>query len=131
MGPGRMAPPGATVVEGSGLASAGHFLVRTSVDPPGLRDILDPSAKRSWSLPREVRMERFRERIVDGSASSDVETEILRLKVRHIEIEKRLTELEHHLSLTSDEQLERARLKKEKLWSKDRMAILAQQVRAA
>jgi uncharacterized protein YdcH (DUF465 family) len=76
-------------------------------------------------------MERFREGIVDGSAASDVETEILRLKVRHIEIEKRLTELEHHLSLTSDEQLERARLKKEKLWSKDRMAILAQQVRAA
>jgi hypothetical protein len=77
-------------------------------------------------------MERFREGIDEGSAgSSDVETEILRLKVRHTEIEKRLSELEHHLSLTSDEQLERARLKKEKLWSKDRMAVLAQQVRAA
>ena len=79
-------------------------------------------------------MERFREGIQqdDGSAAvSDVETEILRLKVRHTEIEKRLSELEHHLSLTSDEQLERARLKKEKLWSKDRMAVLAQQVRAA
>ena len=76
-------------------------------------------------------MERFREGIDDGSASSDVETEILRLKVRHTEIEKRLSELDHHLSLTSDEQLERARLKKEKLWSKDRMTVLAQQVRAA
>jgi uncharacterized protein YdcH (DUF465 family) len=77
-------------------------------------------------------MERFRDGIDEGSAAgSDAETEILRLKTRHTEIEKRLSELEHHLSLTSDEQLERARLKKEKLWSKDRMAVLAQQVRAA
>jgi hypothetical protein len=80
-------------------------------------------------------MERFREgieRVDQGSgAAGDIETEILRLKVRHTEIEKRLSELEHHLSLSSDEQLERARLKKEKLWSKDRIAVLAQQVRAA
>jgi hypothetical protein len=77
-------------------------------------------------------MERFREGNEHGTAaSSDIATEILRLKVRHTEIEKRLEDLERHLSLTSDEQLERARLKKEKLWSKDRMTVLSQQVRAA
>jgi len=53
------------------------------------------------------------------------------LKARHGEIEKRLSELERHLSLTSDEQVEWARLKKEKLWSKDRIAVLSQLVAAA
>jgi hypothetical protein len=51
--------------------------------------------------------------------------EVIELRKRHGEIERRLTELERHLSLTSDEQLERARLKKEKLRTKDRIAILA------
>jgi uncharacterized protein YdcH (DUF465 family) len=59
------------------------------------------------------------------------EGEMARLKERHTEIERRLSELERHLSLTPDEQLERARLKKEKLRSKDRIAILAQQMKAA
>jgi len=54
-----------------------------------------------------------------------------RLKARHRDIERRLAELERHLSLTADEQVERARLKKEKLWSKDRMAALALQSKAA
>lgn len=57
--------------------------------------------------------------------------EIVRLKARHSEIERRLLELERHLSLTSDEQLERAQLKKEKLRSKDRITFLAQQTKAA
>ena len=53
------------------------------------------------------------------------------LKERHTVIERLLAELERHLSLTSDEQLERVQLKKEKLRSKDRIAILAQQTKAA
>ncbi|HEX3695369.1 MAG TPA: YdcH family protein [Polyangia bacterium] len=51
--------------------------------------------------------------------------EMVRLKERHGEIEKRLTELDRHLSLTPDEQVERAQLKKEKLRAKDRLAALA------
>jgi len=80
-------------------------------------------------------MERFREgiEVATGgqSTGNDPTTEILRLKARHGEIEKRLSELERHLSLTSDEQVEWARLKKEKLWSKDRIAVLSQLVAAA
>jgi hypothetical protein len=40
-------------------------------------------------------------------------------------IEARLAELERHLSLSADEQVERARLKKLKLAVKDRLARLA------
>ncbi|HEY2901713.1 MAG TPA: YdcH family protein [Polyangia bacterium] len=54
--------------------------------------------------------------------------EMVRLKERHGEIEKRLTELDRHLSLTPDEQVERAQLKKEKLRAKDRLAALAAHV---
>ena len=61
----------------------------------------------------------------------EVEQEIVRLKERHWEIERRLTELDRHISLTPDEQIERAGLKKEKLRSKDRIAVLAQQLKAA
>ena len=60
-----------------------------------------------------------------------MEEEIIRLRERHLEIEKRLTELDRHISLTPDEQVERAALKKEKLRSKDRIALLAQQLKAA
>lgn len=59
------------------------------------------------------------------------EQEMVRLRERHSEIERRLSELERHISLTPEEQLERAGLKKEKLRSKDRLAVLEQQVRAA
>jgi uncharacterized protein YdcH (DUF465 family) len=63
--------------------------------------------------------------------AAEVEQEIVRLKERHWEIERRLTELDRHISLTPDEQVERAGLKKEKLRSKDRIAVLAQQLKAA
>ena len=63
-------------------------------------------------------MEKIR---VDVKSAS---VEVVELRERHGEIERRLTELERHLSLTSDEQLERARLKKEKLRTKDRIALL-------
>ena len=51
--------------------------------------------------------------------------ERVQLKERHGEIEKRLAELDRHLSLTPDEQVERVQLKKEKLRAKDRLAALA------
>jgi uncharacterized protein YdcH (DUF465 family) len=51
--------------------------------------------------------------------------EMVRLKERHGEIERRLAELDRHLSLTPDEQVERAQLKKEKLRTKDRLVVLA------
>jgi uncharacterized protein YdcH (DUF465 family) len=69
-------------------------------------------------------MERIRADVV-------VEQEMSRLRERHTEIERRLAELERHISLTSDEQRERVELKKEKLRSKDRITILAQQLKAA
>ena len=64
-------------------------------------------------------MEKIR---VDVNSAS---VEIVELRERHGQIERRLAELDRHLSLTSDEQLERARLKKEKLRTKDRIALLA------
>jgi hypothetical protein len=44
------------------------------------------------------------------------------LVAQHHAIELRLAELDRHLALTAEEQLERARLKKLKLQTKDRMA---------
>lgn len=76
-------------------------------------------------------MERFLDGTGEGGSGQDVAAEMNRLKARHGDIEKRLAALERHLSLTADEQVERARLKKEKLWSKDRMAALALQLKAA
>jgi len=57
--------------------------------------------------------------------------EVVELRERHGEIERRLAELERHLSLTSDEQIERARLKKEKLRTKDRIALLTADLSSA
>jgi uncharacterized protein YdcH (DUF465 family) len=48
------------------------------------------------------------------------------LERRHEELERRLAALDRHLSLTSDEQIERVRLKKEKLWVKDRLVRLTE-----
>jgi hypothetical protein len=48
------------------------------------------------------------------------------LERRHEELERRLAALDRHLSLTPDEQVERVRLKKEKLWVKDRLLLLAE-----
>jgi hypothetical protein len=49
---------------------------------------------------------------------------VVRLKERHGELERRLAELERHLSLTPDEQIERSVLKKEKLRTKDALQRL-------
>jgi uncharacterized protein YdcH (DUF465 family) len=71
-------------------------------------------------------MEKIRVAGEEGAGS-----EVTRLKARHDEIERRLTELERHLSLTPDEQIERSQLKKEKLRAKDRLALLSATVRKA
>ena len=65
------------------------------------------------------------------TSDEGVGTETARLKARHDEIEKRLSELERHLSLTPDEQIERSQLKKEKLRVKDRLVQLSAGVRRA
>ena len=55
--------------------------------------------------------------------SSDA-VRMVQLRERHDELERRLAELERHLSLTPDEQIERSRLKKEKLRTKDELSRL-------
>ena len=59
-------------------------------------------------------------RVDTGSAA----IQMVRLKERHGELERRLAQLERHLSLTPDEQVERSRLKKEKLRTKDELQRL-------
>ena len=59
------------------------------------------------------------EKALDAHAS-----ELDGLKQRHQDLEKRLAALDRHLSLTTAEQSERVRLKKEKLQVKDRIQIL-------
>jgi uncharacterized protein YdcH (DUF465 family) len=61
------------------------------------------------------------EKALDAQASSQ---ELDGLKERHQHLEKRLAMLDRHLSLTLEEQAERARLKKEKLQLKDRILVL-------
>jgi uncharacterized protein YdcH (DUF465 family) len=61
-------------------------------------------------------------RVDTGSAAVQM---VVRLKERHGELERRLAQLERHLSLTPDEQVERSRLKKEKLRTKDELQRLS------
>jgi uncharacterized protein YdcH (DUF465 family) len=60
-----------------------------------------------------------------GAGGGTAEPEVARLLARRGEIEKRLSELDRHLSLSPDEQVERSQLKKEKLRAKDRLAQLS------
>lgn len=53
------------------------------------------------------------------------ETTIEQLQREHTELKQRLQQLERHLSLTAEEQVERARLKKLKLATKDLIAALS------
>jgi uncharacterized protein YdcH (DUF465 family) len=68
-------------------------------------------------------MEKIHVAVQTGSGD-DVGAEVTKLRARRDEIEKRLSELERHLSLTPDEQVERIELKKEKLRTKDRLTLL-------
>ena len=54
-------------------------------------------------------------------------TEIDTLRQRHKELEEALAAIDAHLSLTAKEQAKRAKLKKEKLAIKDRIAVLLAQ----
>lgn len=58
----------------------------------------------------------------DSGDGQDGET--ARLRQRHDELERRLAQLERHLSLTPQEQIERSQLKKEKLRTKDELRRL-------
>jgi len=52
-------------------------------------------------------------------STGDVQAQLTRLKSEHARLEMRLQELDRHLSLTPEEQLERAQIKKAKLQLKD------------
>ena len=62
------------------------------------------------------------ERILVDSGSTAAQ--MMKLRKRHGELERRLAELDRHLSLTPEEQIERSRLKKEKLRMKDEITRL-------
>lgn len=63
---------------------------------------------------------------VGGKATAEL---LERLKSEHAQLKARLTELEGHVSLTTDEQVERVRLKKLKLATKDRIAAMEADLR--
>jgi hypothetical protein len=65
-------------------------------------------------------MEEYAARMDDMSPAESLET----LRSQHQFLESRLAVLDRQLSLTSKEQTERARLKKEKLAIKDRIQLL-------
>ncbi|HZS35439.1 MAG TPA: YdcH family protein [Polyangia bacterium] len=57
----------------------------------------------------------------------DVATHLEQLRSEHARLESRLRELDRHLSLSPEEQVERARIKKAKLQLKDDILHLSQQ----
>ncbi len=57
-------------------------------------------------------------------SKSELEEKLQILKIEHLALDKRLVELESHLSMTTKEQLEAARLKKQKLRKKDEMSLI-------
>ncbi len=60
-------------------------------------------------------------------AVSDVQAHLDQLHNEHAKLEMRLRELEHHLSLSPEEQMERVNLKKAKLQLKDDILHLQHQ----
>ncbi|MCG5055057.1 MAG: DUF465 domain-containing protein [Myxococcales bacterium] len=56
--------------------------------------------------------------------TEDTNDEVQKLREQHGELKKQLETLNRHICLTPAEQLESARLKKEKLLLKDRIAAL-------
>ena len=59
--------------------------------------------------------------------STDLQATLDRLREQHQQADQRLRELDRHVWLSPDEQVELARLKKEKLRLKDEMRHLALQ----
>jgi uncharacterized protein YdcH (DUF465 family) len=62
---------------------------------------------------------------VGSREASPLVAEMEGLKQRHHELEVEIAELDRHLALSPKEQLDRVRLKKEKLRVKDRLLALA------
>jgi uncharacterized protein YdcH (DUF465 family) len=62
---------------------------------------------------------------VDGSGDRNRSSRIEELRSEHARLEMRLAELERHLSLSPEEQRERAEIKKAKLQLKDTMLHLS------
>ena len=65
--------------------------------------------------------------MAENTDATNIEA-VQELRVRHGELKKQLDALHRHIALTPTEQIESARLKKEKLAIKDRIAILGGQV---
>ena len=65
-----------------------------------------------------------------ATAPVAIAEEVGELKARHEELERQLAVLDRHLHLSAEEQLQRTRLKKEKLWVKDRLVRLESQATA-
>lgn len=65
----------------------------------------------------------------DSSISqSETSNEMKELTARHRDLERQIATLDRHLALSSAEQIERTRLKKEKLWVKDRLQALQSRI---
>jgi uncharacterized protein YdcH (DUF465 family) len=71
------------------------------------------------------------DRIVEGCDAGGINQAALleELKLEHSRLKARLSELESHVSLTADEQVERVRLKKLKLHTKDRIAAVTAELK--
>ena len=63
---------------------------------------------------------------VGGQATAEL---LEQLRSEHAQLKVRLGELETHVSLTADEQVERVRLKKLKLHTKDRIAAVTAELK--
>jgi hypothetical protein len=66
-----------------------------------------------------------------ATAPEALPNEVGELTARHQDLERRLHALDRHLALSAEEQLERTRLKKEKLRVKDRLLLLETRAAAA
>lgn len=62
--------------------------------------------------------------MVNIKTEESAEAARVALRAEHASLERRLAEIEGHLYLSAEAQLERARLKKQKLLIKDRLAAL-------
>ena len=58
------------------------------------------------------------------NSRNEIEEKLQILKVEHKALDSRLIELEKHVSMTTEEQIEAARIKKQKLKKKDEISRL-------
>jgi hypothetical protein len=72
-------------------------------------------------------MEKSVESLGVGEQAVEMAALLEQLRAEHKELESRLAEIDSHLSLTAEEQVERARIKKLKLAKKDLIYSLTRQ----